>query len=61
MPHDRKNALLAIGDKVNIPAEITAIQQGTDYCNVTLETDENMFPGIHKSTINLNSRQVEKV
>jgi hypothetical protein len=36
MPHDASGKLLAVGDKVNVPATITAIQVGEEYCNLKL-------------------------
>jgi len=61
MPHDRNGVLLEVGDKVSIPAVVKNIMTGEEYCNVTLESEEVMFPGEYKSTFTLNAKQVEKV
>ena len=61
MPHDKNNNVLAVGDSVIIRAKITSIQMGEEYCNLSAETDEKMYPGENKSTMTLNAKQVEKV
>jgi hypothetical protein len=61
MPHDRKGNVLNVGDEVMVPAKITSVQAGLEYCNLTVETIEPMYPGESKSTITLNTKQVEKV
>lgn len=58
--HDRNGKPLAIGDKVNVPCVITALQPGAEYCNCTVETVEPMPPTKNKNTITFNTRQVEK-
>jgi len=58
MPHDINGTLLEEGDNVVIEATITSINQGEEYCNVTMETDEVMFPSENKTTIVLNAKQV---
>jgi hypothetical protein len=60
MPHDLNGTLLAVGDTVMVPCIITAIQPGEDYCNLSLETTEVMFPGTHKTSITANAKQVKK-
>lgn len=60
MPHDRDGKLLEVGDFVYIPCVIDLISTGEEYCNVTLKTVENMYPGEYKTTITLNAKQVEK-
>lgn len=59
MPHDRNSRPLKVGDVVNVPCQVTQLQEGTEYCNVTVQTLEPMFPSTSPSTITLNSRQVE--
>ena len=61
MPHDLRDSPISVGDRVNVPCIVKAIQTGTDYCNVTLETTEKMFPGDSPSTISLNAKQTERV
>lgn len=60
MPHDLNGKPLAVGDRVTVPCSITSVIEGTDYCNVTLQTSEPMFPGNDKTTITLNAKQVVK-
>lgn len=58
MPHDRDGKLLGVGDSILVPARITGIHDTEEYCNVTLETLQPMFPGDSRSTITLNAKQV---
>jgi hypothetical protein len=60
MPHDRDGAPLKVGDEVTIPAVVTSISPGADYCNLSVETVEPMFPGDSKTTVTLNAKQVVK-
>jgi len=61
MPHDRKGVLLSAGDVVNVPCKVTDIQASTGFCNVTVETVEEMPGNNTKTTITLNAKQVERV
>lgn len=61
MPHDKNGNLIEVGDLVNIPCVVKSIYQGEEYCNVTLETTEKMYPSMTPTGITLNSKQVEKV
>lgn len=47
MPHDRKGKILKAGDFVLIPAIVTDIQAGEDFCNVTVETCFGRRPDDH--------------
>lgn len=58
MPHDLTGRELQVGDTVWVPAKVTRIHAGEDYCNLSLETTEPMFPGNDKSALTLNARQV---
>ena len=58
MPHDRDGKLLGVGDSVLVPARITAIHDTEEYCNVTLETSQPMYPSNDRSQLNLNAKQV---
>ena len=60
MPHDKNGTPLVLGDKVNVAAVVTDIHMGEEFCNVTLETEEVMYPSGAKSTLALNAKQVEK-
>lgn len=61
MPHDKNGALLVEGDRVLIPCIVRSVTTGEEFCNVTLETEEPMFPGNQKTSITLNAKQVERV
>lgn len=61
MPHDRKGNYLVPGDIVMIPARVIGTYAHDEYCNVSLETVELLYPGIRTSHISLNSKQVDKV
>jgi hypothetical protein len=58
MPHDKNGLPVRIGDLVNVPCTVKDVQPGLEYCNLTLETVEPMFPGKEKSSICLNAKQV---
>ncbi len=60
MPHDRKGNRLSVGDHVIIEATVTAVHQTDEYCNLSLETIEPMFPSDNKSAISLNAKQVTR-
>jgi hypothetical protein len=59
MPHDRNGQALKVGDRVTVKGTVTSVSPGPDYCNITVETDEVMFPGTSRTSISLNARQVE--
>lgn len=61
MPHDKNGQALKVGDKVSIKAEVTAIHEGSEYCNLSLVTVEVMFPSQNKSALSLNAKQVERI
>jgi hypothetical protein len=60
MPHDKNGNILQPGDRVIVRAVVNRVDAGDEYCNVTLETEEPMYPGDHRSALTLNTRQVEK-
>lgn len=59
MPHDRNGKLLKVGDVVNVPCRVTQLHEGTEHCNVQLETLEPMPPYTEPYTLSLNTRQTE--
>jgi hypothetical protein len=59
MPHDKNGKELKVGDRVNVEYEVTAVHTGEEYCNVSLQTVEPMFPGDSKTPATLNAKQVE--
>ena len=61
MPHDKNGQILKVGDKVNVPCVVKEVHAGDEYCNLSLETEEVMFPGEQKSGMVLNTKQVLKV
>lgn len=60
MPHDRDGTELRVGHIVMVPARVKEIHQTEDYCNVTLETCQDMYPTRERSILNLNAKQVVK-
>lgn len=61
MPHDLNGDELHVGDLVTVRCRVKSIVLTEDYCNVSLETVERMFPGEHTSALTLNAKQVTKV
>lgn len=49
--HDRNGTPLRQGDTVLVEAEITALYEGEDYCNVTLKTVDGRRPDGNRETI----------
>lgn len=60
MPHDKNGNLLEVGDDVIIRAKVTQVHTGEEYCNLSLESVEPMYPGDSKNQFTLNTKQVEK-
>lgn len=60
MPHGKNGEELKKGDEAIVRVKITDIQTGSEYCNCTVETVEPMYPGQDKTTITLNTKQIEK-
>ena len=58
MPHDRKGHELQAGDLIMIEAIVRSVSPGEEYCNLTLDTVEPMYPADTKTCIVLNARQV---
>jgi len=61
MPHCNRGHELHVGDIVMIECEVTDVQEGIDYCNVTVRTVRPMPPYKSGTTIVLNTKQTEKV
>lgn len=61
MPHCAKGRELKKGDRVLVECEVTDVQAGVEYCNVTLKTVRPMPPYTDGTTIVLNTKQTEKV
>ncbi len=60
MPHDKNGQPLQVGDIVNVKAKIISIYTGDKYCNLSLETVENMYPGDYKTGLTLNAKQITR-
>lgn len=60
MPHDKNGELLKVGDKVTVECEITAVQTGEEYCNLSVKTVEPMHPSKDSTSLTLNAKQVIK-
>lgn len=60
MPHDKNGAPLCAGDEVTITCKVKTVNPGEEYCNVSLETVEKMYPGENCTCITLNAKQVVK-
>lgn len=60
MPHDINGYGLNAGDEVLVRCKVVTLHTADEYCNVTLETVEPMYPGQSKTGITLNARQVVK-
>lgn len=56
--HDRNGTPLKLGDTVLVPAIITALSQGEDYCNVTLTSVEGRKPDGAKESYCTNAAVV---
>ena len=59
MPHDKLFMRLQEGDIVIVECKVVKILEGDEFCNVTLDTVEPMHPSQSRTTISLNSRQVQ--
>ena len=59
MPHDKNGVLLQPGDLVSLPCLVRDVSPGEEFCNVTLVSQEPMFPGDQLTTIVVNTKQVK--
>jgi hypothetical protein len=50
--------LVEAGAIVMVPARVTEVYTGTEYCNVQVETLYPMYPGDRHDKITLNTRQI---
>lgn len=58
MPHDKNGQAVKEGDRVAIFGTVKRVEVGEEYCNVTVETEEPMYPSDAPSSVTLNARQV---
>lgn len=56
--HDKNGTPLKQGDIVSVLCKVVNTTEGTEYCNMTVETVEPMYPGEYKTSVTLNTRQV---
>jgi hypothetical protein len=56
--HDRNGTLLKVGDIVNIPGKVVSCSANEEYCNVTIQLSEPMYPETRLDNYTLNARQV---
>lgn len=61
MPHDVKNELLKVGDKVTVEMEVAELYTATEYCNVRLIIPGENGPNNVTGSLTLNTKQVKKV
>lgn len=61
MPHDRNGHLVTEGALVTIPCRVISVGAGEEFHNCTVETLEPMYPGEQKTSLALNTQQVELV
>ncbi len=59
--HDKNDKELAVGDVVTVKFRILRIESSPEYCNISTETVEPMYPGPHKTSVYFNAKQVEKL
>ncbi|HEX8838342.1 MAG TPA: hypothetical protein VF748_15470 [Candidatus Acidoferrum sp.] len=58
MPHDANGNELKVGDKVNIPATVTMLTTGDEFCNCSVLLDFRMPPDNTENTFSVNTTQV---
>ncbi len=61
MPHCNRGRELRVGDHVNIECVVESVQEGTEFCNVTVRTVRPMPPYKEGTTIVLNTVQTESL
>jgi hypothetical protein len=62
MPHDKNGKEVVIGQEVIMRFKVTAVMQGTEYCNVNLESVEKLYPGNYPTLLSaVNTKQLEVI
>jgi hypothetical protein len=59
--HDKNGVLLHEGDIVTLKATVVTLHGNPEFCNVTIETVEPMYPSDRKDKYTVNTRQIEKI
>lgn len=59
MPHDCEGSKIKVGDQVILRATVKSVQEGDEFCNLTVDTLIPMHPTDQPTTITLNTRQVQ--
>lgn len=58
MPHDIDGSEFHVGDIVQVECKITEIHMTEEYCNISLETIQKMYPSENRTNLVLNGKQV---
>lgn len=58
MPHTKDGVEVKKGDTLFVPVVVMSVQSGTEYCNVTVETAEPMFPSNTPTCLTFNTKQL---
>ena len=62
MPHTMQGAELQVGDEVIMRFVVKNVMTNEEYCNVTLESVEKLYPGNYPTTLGaVNTKQTEKI
>jgi len=61
MPHTKTGEEIKVGDRVIVEFKVKSLTLDENYCNVTLETVEPMFPGEYNIGLTLNAKQIAGV
>jgi hypothetical protein len=63
VPHDINGKLVKVGQVVIMKFKVTAVMQGEEYCNASLESVEKLYPATTYGTglSSVNTRQFEVV
>ncbi len=56
--HDRNGTPLKVGDVVMIPARVTSVQAGADYCNLNAQSLYGRKPDDGKESFSINTSVV---
>lgn len=61
MPHDIDGKKIKPGDVVIVRFKVKVVHETEEYCNIDLETCLSIYPSNNKSTLTLNTKQVELI
>ncbi len=61
MPHDKNGVELKTGDVVTMEFVVKDVYPNVEYCSITLESVEPLYPGDVKTTLmSVNTKQIVK-